>query len=246
MNKNLQLWQGSMVSQEDFDRIMETQAAWDRGDISESELYDVWDDMRDKYPLTADTMFMDYLLIDEPSEIFYLGTDRGNNKTIKQLWNEFLNNPDDIYDIMNLGDSSNREQLFNAFENILGIDYNDSYELWLHNKRTPSMRVLDSVRVKNERGRVSDSMSKSDRGWDLLVEEVYHWTCVAADDSITIALNNGDIDEAAELVAYQISNYNGIESYGYDDTTKGWDDFCDAVRYIIVESRNKGWEYFGK
>lgn len=152
MNKNLHLWQGSMVSQEDFDRIMENQAAWDEGSISESEMYDVQDDMRDKYPITADTMFMDYLLIKRPSEIFYMGTDRGNNKTIKQLWNEFLSNPHDVYDIMNLHDSENREQLFNAFENILGIDYDDSYELWLHNRRTPSMQVLDSVRIKDDAG----------------------------------------------------------------------------------------------
>lgn len=83
----------------------------------------------------------------------------------------------------------------------------------------------------------------NEQEWQWLVAEVDHWLNEADDDRINRAVESGDIDELVDVVADVISNYMDISDFGFDDTPAGWNKFYRNVRYIIVESNNKGWDY---
>jgi len=46
----------------------------------------------------------------------------------------------DIYDYMAVGDSLVRERLFTRLSEMLGVDYDHIYELWLHQVISPDLR----------------------------------------------------------------------------------------------------------
>ena len=47
----------------------------------------------------------------------------------------------DIYDYMAVGDSLIRERLFTRLSEMLGLDYDHIYELWLHQAISPELRA---------------------------------------------------------------------------------------------------------
>lgn len=47
----------------------------------------------------------------------------------------------DIYDYMGVGDSLVRERLFTRLSEMLGIDYDHIYELWLNQSVSPELRA---------------------------------------------------------------------------------------------------------
>lgn len=47
----------------------------------------------------------------------------------------------DIYDYMGVGDSLVRERLFTRLSEMLGLDYDHVYELWLNQVVSPELRV---------------------------------------------------------------------------------------------------------
>ena len=47
----------------------------------------------------------------------------------------------DIYDYMGVGDSIVRERLFTCLSEMLGLDYDHIYELWLNQAVSPELRA---------------------------------------------------------------------------------------------------------
>lgn len=54
-----------------------------------------------------------------------------SNLTFRTLLSKFVLEPDDIYDILGVGDSIIRERIFEALSKILKCDYDVIYDIWL-------------------------------------------------------------------------------------------------------------------
>lgn len=225
-----------MLSQSDLDELMRGAAQRYNYKISSTGLYGIKEDIGRNYVVDGDTLFLDWLALNEPLEVyifvFNVGEssemERGNTKTLYEILREFYENPDDVYDIINFSDSTDREYLFTAFEDVFGIDYDDSYEWWLHSKSDAGERIASKLKVSDSRRQVKDSAVDIE---DAVYNAIMQASPAVQDAIVEIARDNYDLSEFESTEDLSNTIWNDIDYLVSQLPEDLQEDFADSYGF---------------
>lgn len=193
---------------------------------------------------------------DAPIKDWYMGAykddDLGDrlNGTFKGALQTLLRG-DDIYDYIGVGDSLIRERLFSKLAEMLGVDYDEIYNVWLNegaasNELTAKLNKIGLKRTRTIPPTIKDKVNRLGRG--VLPPKIVK---VKGESKKSERLfNKAEMEKIALSEASSLDNYrNDVISelavsfhYGEDGATKLADKYSDTINDAYVEGESLPYE----
>lgn len=193
---------------------------------------------------------------DAPIKDWYMGAykddDLGDrlNGTFKGALQTLLRG-DDIYDYIGVGDSLIRERLFSKLAEMLDVDYDEIYNVWLNegaasNELTAKLNKIGLKRTRTIPPTIKDKVNRLGRG--VLPPKIVK---VKGESKKSERLfNKAEMEKIALSEASSLDNYrNDVISelavsfhYGEDGATKLADKYSDTINDAYVEGESLPYE----
>ena len=125
-------------------------------EVIRTDLTESVEKLEEETKAKLDQNVKEWLLQEYPEEEDFL-VDMDDTLTFKDVYDRMLNG-EEIYEITNIGDSTDREYIFNGLSEATGKDYEYFYQLWVHGPT--SSEFLKEV-IKENNGEVTDDIIES-------------------------------------------------------------------------------------
>lgn len=193
---------------------------------------------------------------DAPIKDWYMGAykddDLGDrlNGTFKGALQTLLRG-DDIYDYIGVGDSLIRERLFSKLAEMLDVDYDEIYNVWLNegaasNELTAKLNKIGLKRTRTIPPTIKDKVNRLGRG--VLPPKIVKVT--GESKKSERLFNKAEMEKIALSEASSLDNYRkDVISelavsfhYGEDGATKLADKYSDTINDAYVEGESLPYE----
>jgi hypothetical protein len=193
---------------------------------------------------------------DAPIKDWYMGAykndDLGDrlNGTFKGALQTLLRG-DDIYDYIGVGDSLIRERLFSKLAEMLDVDYDEIYNVWLNegaasNELTAKLNKIGLKRTRTIPPTIKDKVNRLGRG--VLPPKIVKVT--GESKKSEKLFNKAEMEKIALSEASSLDNYrNDVISelavsfhYGEDGATKLANKYSDTINDAYVEGESLPYE----
>lgn len=193
---------------------------------------------------------------DAPIKDWYMGAykddDLGDrlNGTFKGALQTLLRG-DDIYDYIGVGDSLIRERLFSKLAEMLDVDYDEIYNVWLNegaasNELTAKLNKIGLKRTRTIPSTIKDKVNRLGRG--VLPPKIVKVT--GESKKSERLFNKAEMEKIALSEASSLDNYrNNVISelamsfhYGEDGATKLANKYSDTINDAYVEGESLPYE----